>query len=126
MTQIAEVETENAVTYMDDYIAALKDTDPQVRIETTKLLVALLEDAELAQTAETHVEALRDRRQPIFRASAAEALGLLGAAGLPYVPDLVIALKDKYAKVRAAGAKALGSLGVEALQQTCPLLVGLV
>jgi HEAT repeat protein len=126
LAMIAEEETENVIKHMEDIVAALKDSDPQVRIETTRLLVALLEDEELAETATTHVEALRDRRQPIFRASAAEALGLLGGAGLPYVPDLITALQDNYAKVRAAAAKALGCLGVEALKQTCPMLVGLV
>lgn len=126
MVRIAAVETESAVPYMKDFVAALKDSDPQVRIEATKLLVEILDVEDLAETAASHVEALKDRRQPMFRASAAEALGLLGGAGLPHIPELIIALEDKYAKVRAAAAKALGCLGIEALRQTSPLLVGLV
>jgi len=108
-----------AFEYIPNLQECLEDPDPGVRVEATKALAEMIEAEDLGEVAEKLVEALEDRRIPIFRASSAEALGALGEAGLPFVDKLAHALKDQYPFVRQAAAKALGDLGSEAMKDTC-------
>lgn len=108
-----------AFDYIPDLVDALEDSDPQVRIEATKAIAEMVEAEDLDETAAAHLTSLKDRRFPIFRASAAESMGALGEAGLPFVADLKNALNDTYPRVREAAAKALGQLGLEAMKDTC-------
>jgi len=110
-------ECDAAFDYIPNLQECLEDSDPQVRIEAVKAITEMIENEDLVEIGEVLVEQLKDRRFPIFRASAAEAIGYLGEAGLPYVEDLGTALSDKYPRVRQSAASALGMLGVEALEQ---------
>jgi len=116
---IVGAECDAAFDYIPNLMESLEDSDPQVRIEAVKALTEMIEAEDLEEIAETLLTSLKDRRYPMFRASAAEGLGELGEAGLPHVAALRDALNDKYPEVREAAAKALGNLGIEAMEEAC-------
>jgi len=118
-------ECDAAFDYIPDLQEAIEDSDPQVRIEATKALAEMIEAEDLDEVAQTLLTSLKDRRFPIFRASAAEALGELGDAGLLYLTDLINALNDKYACVREAASKSLGNLGIVAMKDACVKIASL-
>lgn len=108
-----------------------KDADTQVRVAATEALTQVQPSA-APRAAAALSAALReegrdeDEREPYFRASAAEALGLLGApAVLPHLAVLVGALRDPYHRVRGAAASTLCGLGPAAVQAAAPALAGL-
>lgn len=121
---IGSVQSESVLPYSDDLMGLLEDSDPQVRIEATKALAEILEDDGLEEIATILMKSLKKKKdkkkeEPIFKASSAEALGYVGAAGLPFVKDLKRAMKDDYAMVRKAAAQAIGCLGIEAMKEGC-------
>lgn len=109
-------ECDAAFDYIPNLQECLEDSDPQVRIEAVKAITEMIENEDLVEIGDALQFQLKDRRFPIFRASAAEAIGYLGEAGLPYVEDLGVALTDKYPRVRQSAASALGMLGIEAME----------
>jgi len=59
----------------------------------------------------TLVSLLDEEAGPDLKLEAVQALGAIGPAAAPAVPGLVVALKDKDARVRAAAAATLGAIG---------------
>jgi HEAT repeat protein len=79
---------------------------PRLPAEALPLLLRKLKNA--VQTRRCGVPAAH------FQARAALALGKLGEAGAPAVPDLTAALRHPDADVRASAARALGAIGQSA------------
>jgi HEAT repeat protein len=92
-------------------VAALRDTDPDVRGEVSGALGGIGPDAKAAVPA--LVGALKDPDTAV-RAKTAWALGAIGSDGKLVVPALAEALGDKKGGVRLEAAYALGSIGPEA------------
>lgn len=85
-------------------IAALGDTDTEVRQHSAMALAALGKDA-----VPSLVDALKDKMKE-RRAGAAYALGQMGMFGRDAIPALLTALKDDEATVKRSAAHALSRI----------------
>lgn len=101
----------------------LKDPDPQVRIAATRALVQIQPEA--APRVAAAVATGISEKDPLFRACAAEALGMVGMAAQPYISHLVGALGDPVASVRFAAVQTINGLGFETAQLAAPGLAAI-
>ena len=85
----------------------LKDKDPNVRYGA----VSQLASVPVTQDSVDDLRAALKDKDPAVRMAASYALGKLGAAAAPALPQLVIALKDPDKRVRSAAAYAVPALG---------------
>lgn len=79
--------------------------------------------------AQRYIQILRTSRDPVAVAKALEELGKLGQVhkplAAPAIPDMLVALKNPDAKVRAAAATAIGMVDAEA-KDVVPELIKLL
>jgi len=107
---------------LDQLIGELKDPSLGTRRFAASLIASRGAKAKTAVPA--LITALKDDREPVMRAAAAEALGGIGFNARAAVQPLLAALKDSDPQVRETAAEALADINVDA-KTVVPALVGL-
>ncbi|MCX7423979.1 MAG: HEAT repeat domain-containing protein [Planctomycetia bacterium] len=86
----------------------LKSDDPKVR----QAAIGSLVHSDISPKLLSEMRAALDDREGAVRSTAATAIGNLGAAAIPAVPQLVAGLKnDPFKEARETAARALGRIG---------------
>ncbi len=86
----------------------LKNEDPKVRQSAIGSLV----HSDISSKCLAEMRAALDDREGAVRSTAATAIGNLGAAAIPAVPQLIAGLKnDSFKEARETAARALGRIG---------------
>lgn len=88
--------------------ADLKNEDPKVR----QAAIGSLVHSDISSKCLAEMRAALDDREGAVRSTAATAIGNLGAAAIPAVPQLIAKLKsDSFKEARETAARALGRIG---------------
>lgn len=102
---------------------ALEDKDPQVRVESMKLLVKI--DPEQTASAVQVISRSLKHKKSRFRARAADALSEAGLTALPVAAQIAELLDDPNWRVRTSAANSLQCIGKAAVLPSAKKLAGM-
>ncbi|MDQ3338266.1 MAG: HEAT repeat domain-containing protein [Myxococcota bacterium] len=121
-----DARTRDAVRKALDTLDGPKQSGPRA-IEVEGFETRVLDTAAFGDGKNLRVEEMGPYMQDgraVVRANAATALGVVGAASMPWVSGLGVLLRDDDMKVRIQAAGALDKIGDDAVREAAPFLVG--